>query len=68
MAAVGVPIAAAWAVRHVRVEGRSLARTALGYVALLSRPSTGRVGRPPTGHAARPAPTAPVWFVDGSAE
>lgn len=63
--AVGVPITAAWAVRHVRVEGRSLARTALGYIALLSSPNTGRVaGRPrrPT-RATRTA--APVWFVRG---
>lgn len=66
MAAVGVPIGAAWAVRHVRVEGRSLARTALGYLALLSSPSSGRLaGRPH--RPARAARTgAPVWFTRGT--
>lgn len=47
MVAVGGPIAAAWAVRHVRVEGRSLARAALGYATLLSTPHAGQVGGRP---------------------
>lgn len=64
LAAVGAPVAAAWAVRHVRLEGRSLARTALGYLTLLSCPKAGRVGgRPrPAARAARAA--TPVWFAE----
>lgn len=68
MAAVGLPIAAAWAVRHVRLEGRSLARTALGYVALLSTPSTGRVGGRPLRPSRAARTKAGVWFGDGSFE
>ena len=66
VAAVGVPITAASAVRHVRVEGRSLSRTAVGYLTLLSSLGSGRVaGRPH--RAARPARTAAaVWFARGS--
>ena len=68
MAAVGLPIASAWAARHVRLEGRSLARTALGYVALLSTPSTGRAGGRPLRLARAARTKAGVWFGDGSVE
>ena len=43
----GVPIGLTWAVRRVRVEGRSLARAALGWVSLWSTPPKGTLrGRP----------------------
>jgi hypothetical protein len=49
--AVGVPSVAAWAVRRVRVEGRSLPRAALGWLALWSAPAGGQIGgRPPRRH------------------
>ena len=61
LVAAGVPVAAAWAVRHVRVEGRSIARTALGYAALLAAPRTGRVGGRPC-RSSRPTRTrAALW-------
>lgn len=44
---LGVPSAAAWAVRHMRLEGRSPFATALGGLALLGAPRSGRThGRP----------------------
>ena len=62
MVATGGPMAAAWAVRHVRVEGRSLARAALGCATLLSTPHAGQVGGRPY-RVARPARAAtPVWI------
>jgi hypothetical protein len=65
LAAAGAPIAAAWAVRHLRLEGRSLARTALGYLTLLSMPRAGRVGGRPlrTGRAVHTGAT--VWISVG---
>lgn len=51
---IGVPSSLAWAVRRVRVEGRSLPRAALGWAALWSTPRHGTVAgrthrqRPPT--------------------
>jgi hypothetical protein len=65
--AVGIPIGAAWTVRHVRVEGRSLARTALGYTMLASAPRAGRVGGRP--HRARRAcrTAIGVWFTGEAA-
>jgi hypothetical protein len=47
MVAVGLPCGLAWAVRRARAEGRSLARTVLGWVMLLSTPRAGRVGGRP---------------------
>jgi hypothetical protein len=45
--AVCIPCAVAWVVRRARVEGRTLARAAVGYIAWLSTPRHGRVrGRP----------------------
>jgi hypothetical protein len=42
-----LPVAAAWAVRHARVEGRPPLRSALGLLAYLCRPRRGlRDGRP----------------------
>lgn len=57
LVAVGLPTGAAWAVRRVRIEGRSLARAAVGYVGLWCVPKAGVVaGRPH--RAPRPAHTA----------
>jgi hypothetical protein len=43
----GVPIGLTWAVRRVRVEGRSLPRAALGWLMLWSVPPKGQLrGRP----------------------
>ncbi len=43
----GLPLALAWAVRHLRMEGRSPVRMAAGLVSLLSAPPGGtRQGRP----------------------
>jgi hypothetical protein len=44
------PSAAAWAVRRSRVEGRSLVRTAAGFITLVCQPRTGTL-------AGRPAPS-----------
>ncbi len=53
----GLPTGAAWAVRRVRIEGRSLARAAAGYVGLWCVPRGGVVaGRPH--RAPRPVHTA----------
>lgn len=41
---LGGPIGLAWAIRRVRVEGRSLPRAALGWLTLWSQPSGGTVG------------------------
>lgn len=47
LVAAGVPAGAAWAVRRVRIEGRSLARAALGYLGLWCAPKGGvAAGRP----------------------
>jgi hypothetical protein len=61
MIAAGGPIAAAWAVRHVRVEGRSLARAALGYATLLSTPHQGQVGGRPHRLTRTARAAHPVW-------
>lgn len=43
----GVPIALTWAVRRVRIEGRSLPRAAVGWVSLWCTPHRGMLrGRP----------------------
>lgn len=55
IATIGIPILATWAVRRVRVEGRSIARTGLGWLLLWCAPRTGTVaGRPAT--TSRPTP------------
>lgn len=47
MVTTGLPMTLAWAVRRVRVEGRSLPRAALGYLMLWCAPTAGTVaGRP----------------------
>lgn len=66
MTAVGLPAGASWAVRRLRVEGRSLARTALGYAALLSAPTSGQAGGRPVRPARAARTNATVWFGDGS--
>ncbi|HUP86842.1 MAG TPA: hypothetical protein VM143_14385 [Acidimicrobiales bacterium] len=66
IAAVGLPCTAAWVVRHLRVEGRSLARTALGYVALLSAPTGGQAGGRPVRPARAARTNAAVWFGEES--
>lgn len=55
----GMPAGLAWAVRRLRVEGRSLARTGLGWLSLWSTPSTGRV-------AGRPNRDGRAWFPGAS--
>jgi hypothetical protein len=40
---LALPPAAAWAVRHAKIEGRSPARALAGYLALLTEPSCGRI-------------------------
>ena len=66
LTAAGAPIGAAWVVRHLRLEGRSLARTALGYLTLLSMPRTGRVGGRPL-RIGRPVHCATtVWLSRGT--
>lgn len=43
----GVPVGLTWAVRRVRIEGRSLPRAAVGWVALWCTPQKGALrGRP----------------------
>jgi hypothetical protein len=54
VAALGLPFLLAWAVRSARVEGRSLVRAALGYLAFASAPRDGHVGGRPN----RPARAA----------
>ena len=44
MLAVGLPGVLTWAVRRGRLEGRSLVRTAAGWLTLWARPRGGRVG------------------------
>ena len=66
MTAVGVPAGASWAVRRLRVEGRSFARTALGYAALLSAPTSGQAGGRPLRPARAARTNASVWFGEGS--
>jgi hypothetical protein len=51
--ALCLPAAAAWAVRRARIEGRTLARAAVGLLALLSAPRDGRAGGRPV-HPGRP--------------
>jgi len=68
LAAVGLPVAAAWVARHVRLEGRSLPRTALGYLSLWSAPNTGRAGGRPLRFAGAARTNTPVWFGGGNQE
>jgi hypothetical protein len=51
--ALALPCALAWAVRSARVEGRSLARAAVGFVMFAWSPRVGQVGGRPY-RAARP--------------
>jgi len=45
--AVGAPVALAWVARRVKIEGRSPARAAFGWVQLWSTPHAGHIsGRP----------------------
>jgi hypothetical protein len=62
LVAVGTPVTAAWAVRRVRVEGRSLPRAALGWVLLWCVPSTGTVGGRPARDGRRRTTSARVWI------
>jgi hypothetical protein len=45
--AIGLPCLLAWAVRHTRIEGRSLPRLAVGWLQFLARPRRGAVGGRP---------------------
>jgi hypothetical protein len=51
-----IPSVLTWGVRRARIEGRSLPRTALGWISLLSVPRPGKVG----GRAYRGARAAPM--------
>lgn len=44
LVALALPVVAAWMVRRVRIEGRSVARAAAGGLAFLLTPATGLVG------------------------
>lgn len=56
MVFIALPCTLAWATRRARVEGRSLPRTAIGWLAFLARPRPGRAG----GRTYRqPRPSAP---------
>ena len=57
--AAGLPCGATWAVRRGRVEGRSLGRTALGWLVLYTQGSAGRVGGRPN-RPERPRLLTPV--------
>lgn len=68
LVAVALPCVLTWAVRRGRLEGRSLLRTTIGWLALWTSPRVGRVG----GRAHRPArqqllPSAPVFVAPGEA-
>jgi hypothetical protein len=64
--AVCIPCAVAWAVRRARVEGRTLARAAAGYIAWLSTPRHGRVrGRPLSVPGPRHAGRRPIYVERG---
>lgn len=62
---VGLPAAAAWAMRHLRLEGRSPLSTLLGLLTVLAAPEAGRVhGR--AHRSSRPTRTAQrVWIMGG---
>lgn len=59
--AVGVPAGAAWAVRRVRVEGRSLPRAGLGWLLLWSVPATGTTGGRPVRPGRRHEMSDRMW-------
>jgi hypothetical protein len=40
---IAVPLAATWAVRHAKIDGRSPVKAIGGYLALLSEPACGRI-------------------------
>lgn len=62
MVSLGAPSAAAWALRRVRIEGRSLPRGLLGYVLAWSAPANGVVaGRPFRPGRRTRAATAAMW-------
>lgn len=53
--ALGIPCLLAWVVRRTRIEGRSLPRFGVGWLAYVAMPRGGRVG----GRAFRPS--KPLW-------
>lgn len=55
--AIGLPCALTWLVRRGRLEGRSLVRTTIGWLALWARPRDGKVGG--RAHRTRYAPLLP---------
>ena len=61
--ALAVPTAAAWAARRVKVEGRSPARAALGWVMLMSAPHSGTVGGHPASEPKAARPGAPATWL-----
>lgn len=68
MVAAGVPVGAAWALRRVRIEGRSLPRAGLGYLALWCQPAGGVVaGRPYRPGPPRRSDGARTWLAGSDA-
>lgn len=68
MVAAGVPVTAAWALRRVRIEGRSLPRAALGHLVLWSQPTAGVVaGRPYRPGPPRRSDGARTWLAGSGA-
>lgn len=65
MASLGAPSLAAWALRRVRIEGRSLPRGLLGYLLAFSAPADGVVaGRPLRTGRRRRGATAAMWVAE----
>ena len=68
MVAAGLPVGAAWALRRVRIEGRSLPRAGLGYLALWCQPASGVVaGRPYRPGRPRRSDGARTWLAGSGA-
>ena len=64
----GLPCLLAWAVRHTRIEGRSLPRLAVGWLQFLARPRGGQVGGRPYRPERARAPLAGSVYVAGGDE
>jgi conjugation transfer TcpE-like protein len=61
---LGVPFGLAWAIRHLRIEGRSPIKTVFGVLALLVSPPGGMVhGRPRLGRRPSSRFTAHAWVI-----
>jgi len=66
LVALAVPVGAAWAARRVKIEGRSPARAAAGWLSLVCAPSSGTVaGRPARAPRATNLAVATTWLAPG---